>query len=70
MTRQSISGQHFTQTEYALQQVVKLFGDWLSQLNEARLTHTCHVVFRIYQLEDIDYLVLRYVNSGAQPFEE
>jgi hypothetical protein len=28
------------------------------------------MVFRFCQLENIDYLVLRYVNTGALPFEE
>jgi len=65
-----MSGRHLTQSEYALQQVVVLFGDLLSQLEEARLTHTYQVVFRFCKLEGIDYLVLRYLNTGASPFEE
>jgi hypothetical protein len=28
------------------------------------------VVFRFCQLENIDYLVLRYLNTGALPFEQ
>ena len=32
--------------------------------------HTYRVVFRFCQLEGIDYLVLRYLNTGALPFEE
>jgi hypothetical protein len=39
-------------------------------LEKARLTHTYQVVFRFCQLENIDYLVLRYLNTGALPFEE
>jgi hypothetical protein len=65
-----MSGQHLTQSEYALQQVVELFGNLLTQLEEARLTHTSQVVFRFCQLENIDYLVLRYLNTGTLPFEE
>jgi hypothetical protein len=70
VTRQFISGHHLTQSEYALQQVVELFGNLLIQLGEAHLTHTTQVVFRFYQLENIAYLVLRYLNTSALPFEE
>jgi hypothetical protein len=65
-----MSGHHLTQSEYALQQVVELFRNLLTQLDEARLTHTYQVVFRFCQLENIDYLVLRYLKTGALPFEE
>jgi hypothetical protein len=65
-----MSGQHLTQSEYALQRVVELFGDLLIQLEEARLTHTYQVVICFCQLENIEYLVLRYLNTGALPFEE
>jgi len=65
-----MSGQHLTQSEYALQQVVVLFGEFLSQLDEARLTHTYLVVLRFCELENIGYLVLRNLNTGASPFEE
>jgi hypothetical protein len=65
-----VSGQRLTQSEYALQQVVELFGNLLFQLEEANLTHTYQTVFRFCQLENIDYLVLRYLNTGALPFEE
>jgi hypothetical protein len=65
-----MSGGHFTQSEYALQQVVELFGNLLIQLEEAHLTHTYQVIFRFCQLENIEYLVLRYLNTGALPFEE
>jgi hypothetical protein len=65
-----MSGQHMTQSEYALQQIVGLFGTLLIQLGEAHLTHTYQTVFRFCQLENIDYLVLRYLNTVALPFEE
>jgi hypothetical protein len=65
-----MSGRHLTQSEYALQQVVELFGNLLFQLDEAHLTHTYQVVFRFCQLENIEYLVLRYLNTGVLPFEE
>jgi hypothetical protein len=32
--------------------------------------HTYAVVFRVCELENIDYLVLRYLNTGAIPLEE
>jgi hypothetical protein len=65
-----MSGQRLTQSEYALQQIVGLFGTLLIQLEEAHLTHAYQMVFRFCQLENIDYLVLRYLNTGALPFEE
>jgi len=43
---QCMSGKHLTKSEYALQQVVVLFGDLLFHLEEAHLTHTYQVVFR------------------------
>jgi hypothetical protein len=63
-------GQHLTQSKYALQQVVQLFRNLLIQLEEAHISHTSQVVFHFCQLENIDYLVLRYPNTGALPFEE
>jgi hypothetical protein len=68
--RQSISRRHLTQSEFGLQQVVEIFGNLLIQLEEARLTPTYQSVFRFFQLENIDYLVLTYLNTGALPFEE
>jgi hypothetical protein len=65
-----MSGSHLTQSEYALQQVVELFGNLLIQLDEAHLTHTYQVVFCFCQRESIKYLVLRYLITGALPFEE
>jgi len=65
-----MSGRHLTSSEYALQQIVILFGELLSQLAEACLTHIYRVVFRFWELENIDYLVLLYLNTGTPPFEE
>jgi len=65
-----MSGQHLTQCEYALQQIVVSFGVLLSQLAEAHLTHTYQVVFCFCELKNIDYLVLRHLITGAPPFEE
>jgi len=60
----------YTQAEYALQKVVESFGNLLFELAEHHLTHTYAVVLRFCQLENIDYLVLRYLNTGALPYEE
>jgi hypothetical protein len=65
-----MSGRHLTQSEYALKQVVELFGNLLIQLEAAHLTQTYQTVFRFCQLENIDCLVLKYLNTGARPFEE
>jgi len=42
----------------------------LSELAEHHLTHTYAVVFHFCELENIDYLVLKYLNTGTIPFEE
>jgi hypothetical protein len=63
-------GRHLSQSEYALQQVVVQFGKLLIQLNEAGLTHTYRDDLRHCELENINYLVLGYVNTGAGPYEE
>jgi hypothetical protein len=65
-----MSGARLSQSEYALQQVVVLFGELLIQLDEAGLTHTYRDVLRYCELENINYLVLRYMNTGAGPYEE
>jgi len=63
-------GHRYTPAEYALQQKVESFGRLLSALEEHRLTHIYAVVLHFCKLENIDYLVLRYINTGALPFEE
>jgi hypothetical protein len=60
-------GHRYTLAEYTLQRVVKSFGNLLFELAEHHLTHTYAVVFRFCQLESIDYVVLRYLNTGALP---
>jgi len=65
-----MSGRQLSQSEYALQQVVVLFGELLSQLEEDGFTHTYRDVFRVCEFENIDYLVWRYLNTGLSPFEE
>ena len=63
-------GHQYTPAEYALQQKVESFGRLLSELEEQGLTRIYAVVLLFCQLENIDYLVLRYINTGALPFEE
>jgi len=63
-------GHHYTSAEYALQKVVESFGNLLFELAEHHLTHTYTVVFRFCELENIDYLVLRYLNMDALPYKE
>jgi hypothetical protein len=65
-----MTGYRYTPAEYALQRVVESFGNLLSELAEHQLTHTYAVVFCFCQLESIDYLVLRYLNTGELPYEE
>jgi hypothetical protein len=63
-------GHQYTPGAYRLQQLVESVGNLFSELAEHHLTHTYAVVFRFCQLEGIDYLVLRYVNTSALPHEE
>jgi len=63
-------GHQYTPAEYALHQKVESFGKLPFELHEARLTHIYAVVFLFCQYESIDYLVLRYLNTGLLPFEE
>jgi len=63
-------GHQYTPAEYALQQKVESFGRLLSELAEHSVTHIYAVVLHFCRLENIDYLVLRYINTGASPFEE
>ena len=63
-------GHRYTQAKYTLQPVVELFGNLLFSLHKHSLTHTYRVVFRFVELENIDYLVLRDLNTRLLPFEE
>jgi hypothetical protein len=63
-------GHHYTPAEYALQQKVESFARLLSELEEHCLTRIYAVVLLFCQYENIGYLVLRYLNTGALPFEE
>jgi len=65
-----MSARRLTQSEYALTQVVVLFGELLSQLDEAGLTRTYRDVFCFCQLDNVGYLVLRYLNTRQPQFEE
>ena len=63
-------GHSYTTYEFALHRVVELFGNLLFELEEQHLIHTYNQVFRFRVLENIDYLVLRYLRTGLLPFEE
>jgi len=63
-------GHRLTQSEYALQTVVGHFGNLPFGLEEHHLTHTYWVVLCFCELENSNYLVLWYLNTGALPFEE
>ena len=65
-----MSGHQLTKSEYALSKVVESYGNLLFLWEEAHLTHIYRVVIRFCELEGIDYLVLRYWNTGALPFEK
>jgi hypothetical protein len=53
-----------------MQQIIALFGELLSQLEELGLTCIYQDIFRVCELKNIGYMVLRYLNTGAPPFEE
>jgi hypothetical protein len=63
-------GHRYTPAKHALQMVVESFGNLLFKLSEHRLTHTYAVVLHCCQLENIDYLLLSYLNTGTLPVEE
>jgi hypothetical protein len=62
-------GHQFTPAEYALQKVVESFGNLLFELAVHQLTHPYAGVYHFCQLENIDYLVLRYLNTSALPYD-
>ena len=47
-----------------------MFGNHLFSFHEHHVTHTYRVLLRFAQLENIDYLVLQYLNTGLLPYEE
>jgi len=63
-------GHHYTSAEYALHQKVESFARLLFELDEHHLTRISAVVWLFCQSEGIDYLVLRYLNTGLLPYEE
>jgi hypothetical protein len=63
-------GHRYTPAEYTLQKIVESFGNLLFCLEEHRLYHIYAVVQRYCELENIGYLVHRYLCTGALPFEE
>ena len=65
-----MSGRQLSESECALQQIVVLFSELFSQLEEAGLICTYRDVFRFCDFDNIDYVVLRYLNTVLSPFEE
>jgi hypothetical protein len=63
-------GHQYTPAEYALQLAVDSSTNLRFELAEHQLTHTYAVCVRFCQLESLDYLVLRYLNTSGFPFEE
>jgi hypothetical protein len=63
-------GHQYSPAEFAHRNIVESFCNLLLELAEQHLAHTYAVVFRFCELENIAYLVLRYINTGALPFEE
>jgi hypothetical protein len=63
-------GHHSAPAEFVLRRIVESFGNHLFQLEELHLTHIYRVVFCFCKDKNIGYLVLRYLNTGALPFEE
>ena len=49
-----MSGRQLSHSEHALPQVVVLFGELLSQVEEAALTRTYQDVFRFCEFKNID----------------
>ena len=70
MIGQHISGHHYVPAQYALQQIVEYLGNILFQLEAQYLTNIYQVVFCCCELENLDYLVLRYLITGGLPFKE
>jgi hypothetical protein len=50
--------------------VVVLFGGSVCQLEHAGSTHAYGDVFHFCKLENIGYLMLKYLSTGEPPFEE
>jgi len=65
-----LPGHHYTPAEYALQRQLQFFGHWLSLFEEQLSTDIYWVVFLFCKHENIGFLVLWYLNTGALPFEE
>jgi hypothetical protein len=63
-------GHQYRPAKYAFQRVVENFGNLLFALEEHHLTNTYAVVFQFGQRENIDFLVLRYLNTGSLSCEE
>jgi hypothetical protein len=63
-------GYQDTPAESVLLKILECFGNLLFKLAEYQATHTYAVVSCFCQLENIEYLVLRYLKTSMVPFEE
>jgi len=58
-------GHYYARAEYALQRDVDSFGNLLFKLANHHSIKIYALVFPFCQLANIDYLVLRYLNTSA-----
>ena len=65
-----MAGQRLIQSEYVLQHSVMSFRDLIYQLVDAGIIRTYQDVLGYCVLESMDYLVLRYLNTGGLTFEK
>jgi hypothetical protein len=61
-------GHQYTPTKNALQRVLETFGNLLFSLAKHHLSHYYTLLCCSCELESIDYLVLKYLNTGALPW--
>jgi len=65
-----MSGRHLSQSGYALQQILILVRQLLSQLHDVHMPYTYGVVFHFCEPENIDDLGFSYLNTSTPPCEE
>jgi hypothetical protein len=70
MIGQHMPAQYMSPAEFAMQCLVKNFGNLPFTLEEHCLTLIYCVVYDFCELVNFDYLVLRYLNTNAVPYKE
>jgi len=63
-----MSGRRLRESEYIIQQVILYFGELDFQLVKAGVNGTNREGLFLWELENIDCLVFRYLNTGELPF--